>query len=103
MKEYVIYDEGEVVISADIPTGKAMKVAMIGAWLTLRGIWRWIDKMAHRWPWILITLVVLVAVAVAYTSIATARSERDASAQRAYHLQQQLDSVVAAYGKEAAR
>lgn len=80
-------------------TWEAMKYSVKFAWIAVRNIARLVNKIVHRLPWLFIILTILISVIYSYVEIGQARAERDSYNQQNVHLQMEVDSFRAAYGR----
>lgn len=63
-----------------------------------RGVWRGINKAAHKLPWLFILLTVAASFVVSFVFISKARAERDSYDKKLIHATQELNSYRAVYG-----
>lgn len=61
-------------------------------------VWRAIDGVVRRWPWICIIGVAALATALAMGCIGQARAERDTLTKRNYELEQRMRRMQTALG-----
>lgn len=80
-------------------TWEATKYSIKFAWIAVRNILRLFNKIVHRLPWLFIILTIIISVIYSYVEIGQARAERDSYNQQNVHLQMEVDSFRAAYGR----
>ena len=71
----------------------AKGIALLGV-----AVWRAIDGVVRRWPWICIIGVAALATALAMGCIGQARAERDTLTKRNYELEQRMRRMQTALG-----
>lgn len=82
----------KITSSDNITTAEALGYIARLQWIVVRNIARAIDTAAHKFPWAFIVVILLGCFVTSFVCIADARSERDALSQKAFQLEQSLDS-----------
>lgn len=62
-------------------------------WHIVKNMAKFINKFAHRFPWVLVVIILVVSTLVSYINIGKARSERDEYNKENVQLKQQVESL----------
>lgn len=74
-------------------TSEAFVYALRFQWHIIKNIAKFINKFAHRFPWVLVVVVLVASTLISYINIGTARAERDKYNKENVQLKQQVESL----------
>jgi ABC-type multidrug transport system fused ATPase/permease subunit len=74
-------------------TSEAFVYVLRFQWHIIKNIAKFINKFAHRFPWVLVVVVLVVSTLISYINIGTARAERDKYNKENVQLKQQVESL----------
>lgn len=66
-------------------------------WVIVKNIGRLINKIVHRFPWVVILTTIVVCFIICFVQISKARAERDSYSHDLVRTQQQLENYKVMY------